>query len=79
MTQRNDADAQASSVVDQINSISTQIAGLNDSISKLVAVGQTPNDLMDTRDKLIDDLLGARQHVGLVLRQQRGHGLDRRA
>ena len=56
VTQRDDADTQANSVVDQINSISTQIAGLNDSISKLVAVGQTPNDLMDTRDKLIDDL-----------------------
>jgi flagellar hook-associated protein 1 len=56
VTQRNDADAQANSVVDQINSISTQIANLNDSISKLVAVGQTPNDLMDSRDKLIDDL-----------------------
>src|SRR5262249_27904838 len=54
--QRTDADNQANSTVDQINSISTQISGLNDSIQKLVAVGQTPNDLLDARDKLIDDL-----------------------
>src|SRR3954469_5223700 len=56
VSQRTDADNQANTVVDQINAISTQIAGLNDSISKLVAVGQTPNDLMDSRDKLVDDL-----------------------
>src|SRR3954468_15292533 len=51
-----DADTQANAVVDNINSISTQIAKLNDSIKKLTAVGQTPNDLMDSRDKLIDQL-----------------------
>jgi flagellar hook-associated protein 1 len=54
--QRADADTQANSVVDQINSISTEIAKLNDSIKKLSAVGQTPNDLMDSRDKLIDQM-----------------------
>jgi flagellar hook-associated protein 1 FlgK len=41
---------------DQINSISDQINALNDQITKVVAVGDTPNDLMDRRDLLIDDL-----------------------
>ena len=54
--QRTDADTQANATVDQINAIATQINSLNLSISKLVAVGQTLNDLLDSRDKLVDDL-----------------------
>lgn len=37
------------STLNQINELNKQIAGVS-------AVGQTPNDLMDKRDKLIDDL-----------------------
>lgn len=51
-----DVNTQADSAVGEINAIATQIAALNDSIAKLIAVGQEPNDLRDTRDKLIDDL-----------------------
>ena len=54
--QRSDADAQADGAVGEINALATQIGGLNDSIAKLVAVGQAPNDLLDVRDKLLDDL-----------------------
>jgi flagellar hook-associated protein 1 FlgK len=54
--QRVDADTQANATVDQINAISTQIASLNSSISKLVGLGQSPNDLLDSRDKLLDNL-----------------------
>ncbi len=34
----------------------TQIAQLNKSISQALAAGQSPNDLLDKRDQLIDDL-----------------------
>jgi flagellar hook-associated protein 1 FlgK len=55
-SQRADADAQANAAVGQINAIASQIDALNASIKKLVGVGQQPNDLLDARDKLIDDL-----------------------
>src|SRR6185437_12865554 len=43
--------------VGQINSLSSSIASLNVQISSgLAATGQTPNDLMDQRDSLIDQL-----------------------
>ncbi|AGN88172.1 MULTISPECIES: flagellar hook-associated protein FlgK [Enterobacteriaceae] len=47
-----------SSSVDQINNYSTQIAKLNDQISRLTAVGggASPNDLLDQRDQLVSEL-----------------------
>lgn len=44
--------------VDTINSLATQIAKLNDSISTVQASnsGKAPNDLLDQRDKLVSDL-----------------------
>jgi flagellar hook-associated protein 1 len=54
--QRADVDAQANSMVGTINATAGQIATLNSSISKLEAVGQNPNDLLDQRDQLIDQL-----------------------
>lgn len=44
--------------VDSINSLATQIAKLNDSISTVQASnsGKAPNDLLDQRDKLVSDL-----------------------
>ncbi|MBS0847643.1 flagellar hook-associated protein FlgK [Citrobacter sp. JGM124] len=46
------------SSVDQINSYASQIANLNDHISRLTGIGagSQPNDLMDQRDKLVSDL-----------------------
>ncbi|MFL5831480.1 MAG: flagellar hook-associated protein FlgK [Solirubrobacteraceae bacterium] len=40
----------------QVKSDASQIATLNQSISQSLAAGQNPNDLMDKRDALIDDL-----------------------
>jgi flagellar hook-associated protein 1 FlgK len=54
--QRSDTDAQANTMIDTINSTASQIATLNTSISKLEAVGQNPNDLLDQRDNLVDTL-----------------------
>ncbi|WP_027092645.1 flagellar hook-associated protein FlgK [Cohnella thermotolerans] len=41
---------------DQINSISTSIASLNDEIHRLESIGDNPNDLYDQRDYLVDQL-----------------------
>jgi flagellar hook-associated protein 1 len=54
--QRADVDAQANAMVAQINADAGQIANLNIAIAKLEAVGQNPNDLLDQRDKLVDEL-----------------------
>ncbi|HZQ82092.1 MAG TPA: flagellar hook-associated protein FlgK [Gaiellaceae bacterium] len=42
--------------VSQINSIGTQIAQLNGAIASAESTGQQPNDLLDQRDLLIDQL-----------------------
>ncbi|BBR58425.1 MULTISPECIES: flagellar hook-associated protein FlgK [unclassified Klebsiella] len=46
------------SSVDQINNYTSQIASLNDKISRLTGVGAgaSPNDLLDQRDQLVSDL-----------------------
>ena len=54
--QRSDADTQANTMVATINTYGTQIASLNKSISSLEAAGQNPNDLLDQRDNIIDQL-----------------------
>jgi flagellar hook-associated protein 1 FlgK len=55
-SQRADTDTQANAMVDQINADAKQIAGLNTAIAKLEAVNQNPNDLLDQRDNLVDEL-----------------------
>ncbi|MEX9253064.1 flagellar hook-associated protein FlgK [Pseudenterobacter timonensis] len=47
-----------STSVDQINSYATQIASLNDQISRLTGVGagSSPNNLLDQRDQLVSEL-----------------------
>jgi flagellar hook-associated protein 1 FlgK len=54
--QQKQLDSQLSSMVDQINQLAAQIAALNESISASVNQGTAPNDLMDQRDLLIDQL-----------------------
>ena len=44
------------SSIKEVNSILDQIATLNDQIRVVTITGDTPNDLMDTRDLLIDKL-----------------------
>jgi flagellar hook-associated protein 1 FlgK len=42
--------------LNQVNNVATQIAQLNVTISKLEATGAAPNDLLDQRDLLIDQI-----------------------
>jgi len=49
-------ESQISSDVSQINTLATNIAGLNKQIASASAGGQTPNQLLDQRGKLIDQL-----------------------
>ncbi|MBU0622660.1 MAG: flagellar hook-associated protein FlgK [Gammaproteobacteria bacterium] len=55
---RDDLNGQISESVSQINSYAKQIAALNDTIVKMQAQtpGQPPNDLLDQRDQLINEL-----------------------
>ncbi len=47
---------QQSLSMDQVNTIGSQIAALNSSIKASNLAGQTPNDLLDRRDALLDQL-----------------------
>ncbi len=53
---RDMADQDIRVVVKQVNSLSSQIAGLNAEIVKVRALGDNPNDLMDRRDLLVEKL-----------------------
>lgn len=54
--QQQHLDEQVLGSVDQINGIAKQIGALNDQIGSVLAVGDTPNDLRDRRDLLLDQL-----------------------
>jgi flagellar hook-associated protein 1 len=45
----------------QVNQYATQIAALNGQISQATQAGQSPNDLLDQRDELLDKLSGMAQ------------------
>ena len=53
---RTDQNQVVSSQVDQINSLAGQVAQLNGEISRVLSVGEQPNDLMDKRDLALDQL-----------------------
>lgn len=53
---REDVNAQVKVKVDEVNSIAMQIADLNQQILAVTISGKRPNDLLDKRDLLIDDL-----------------------
>jgi flagellar hook-associated protein 1 FlgK len=55
----------------QVYTDAIQIASLNGAISQAVAAGQSPNDLEDQRDKLIDDL----SSLANVQVQDQGNGM----
>lgn len=54
--QQKELDLQLSGLVAEINQKTTQIAALNDQIGDLFIQGNIPNDLMDQRDLLVDEL-----------------------
>jgi FlgN protein/Flagella basal body rod protein len=61
----------------EIDQIGQEIAALNDTIKRFVTAGDTPSDLMDRRDLLLDKLAG--DHVGRdQRRRQRGRDVRRR-
>lgn len=47
---------QMSNNVNVVNSLAGQVAALNGQISRAVATGHTPNDLLDQRDQLVRDI-----------------------
>ncbi|MCL2602294.1 MAG: flagellar hook-associated protein FlgK [Treponema sp.] len=55
-TLRTQADEEIGMTVSQINTISTQIAELNVTIERVRAQGDNPNDLLNRRDLLVDQL-----------------------
>ena len=55
-TQSQDLETQVGNTVTQINTIAKNIAALNGQIAAASGGGQTPNQLMDQRDSLVDQL-----------------------
>lgn len=55
---QNGLDSQLNTSVSDINSLAQRIAQLNDEIQKASANGSTPNDLLDQRGQLINQLAG---------------------
>jgi flagellar hook-associated protein 1 FlgK len=53
---RTDQNHVITTVVDEINSLAEQVAGYNTEISRVLSVGEQPNDLMDKRDLALDQL-----------------------
>jgi flagellar hook-associated protein 1 FlgK len=53
---RDMAEADLKATVSQVNELTSQIADLNGEISKSLAMGDNPNDLLDRRDALINGL-----------------------
>ncbi len=52
----NDAASKVGGDVDRVNQLSSQVADLNQSILDARASGQAPNDLLDSRDRAVDEL-----------------------
>lgn len=57
-TLQRDLDAQVQIIGGRINSLARQIAALNEEIGKVTAVGDNPNDLLDERELLVQELAG---------------------
>ena len=55
-TQSQDIEAQVGNTVNQVNTLAQNIASLNGQIAAASGGGQTPNQLMDQRDSLVDQL-----------------------
>jgi len=53
---REDINMEIKGRIDQINNILSRLADLNGKIRSSMIIGATPNDLMDERDRLLDEL-----------------------
>ncbi len=65
---RTNQDTQLQSIVAEVNDVATRIASLNLMIRRSVAVGDRPNDLMDARDRLVDQAV---KLTGATYREQK--------
>lgn len=69
---RKNLDSQIRAAVTRINALGDQIAALNAEIRKVIVAGDTPNDLFDKRDMLIEELSGlvdvqvVERHSGMI-------------
>jgi flagellar hook-associated protein 1 FlgK len=76
-----DQNLQISQRVDSINQLAEQVARLNGEIMRVVSIGEQPNDLMDQRDVILDELAklsgatSALQSAGDVIVSINGHVL----
>ena len=64
--QRSDLDLQVEQTVQEINEIASQIAEINKEVSLVKSVGDSPNDYLDERDRLLDrlaEIAGATSHT----------------
>jgi flagellar hook-associated protein 1 FlgK len=64
---------QLKTTVTDVNSILNQINQLNEEIISVRSTGQAPNDLMDSRDKLLDELSNK---FGIVVDKKAFDGID---
>lgn len=69
---QSDADSRVSPYVDKVNALAEQVSDINEEIRNATIVGGNPNDLMDKRDSLIDQIS---QYVG-VETVDRGYYID---
>ncbi|MFN8383482.1 MAG: flagellar hook-associated protein FlgK [Anaerolineales bacterium] len=78
---RSDQNQVVSSQVEEINSLASDVAKLNENISRVISVGEQPNDLLDKRDVALDRLakltgaVSTEQKNGEVLVSVGGHVL----
>lgn len=78
---RSDQNQAVTGQVNEINSLAEQVAQLNGEISRVLSVGEQPNDLLDKRDLALDQLSGLTGSVsfdqknGEVLVSVNGHML----
>ena len=78
---RSDQNQVISGKVDEINSLASEIAHLNENISRVISVGEQPNDLLDKRDIALDRLaeisgaVSSEQKNGEVMVSIGGHVL----
>lgn len=53
---RSSMNEEVSSIIQEVNLIATQVADLNNQIARAELIGQQPNDLLDQRGRLINEL-----------------------
>ena len=76
---RNMLEEEVQVTVGRVNGILDEIAGLNEQIVKIEAMGDNPNDLLDQRDRLVQELSRDSEHYCGRTGPGRIHDTQRRA